>query len=146
MKSSCHSLVPFLPLFCSCQFQRLDSIQLQAPKLISWQAGILKLDSSPSTTVLYSYCFSHYSRDLCPFITNRYKPHRKHPRNVKEVCLLVHYVAMDVLLSLTHAAGMCLLSRCLVMGIHATIFSNLMLKIRHFIYTPLPFSTGISVG
>jgi hypothetical protein len=30
MKSSCHSLVPFLPLFCDCQFRRLDSIQIQA--------------------------------------------------------------------------------------------------------------------
>jgi hypothetical protein len=27
MNSSCHSLIPFLPLFCSCQFRRLDSIQ-----------------------------------------------------------------------------------------------------------------------
>jgi hypothetical protein len=25
MKFSCHSLIPFLPLFCSCQFRRLDS-------------------------------------------------------------------------------------------------------------------------
>jgi hypothetical protein len=27
MKSSLHSLTPFLPLFCSCQFRRLDSLQ-----------------------------------------------------------------------------------------------------------------------
>jgi hypothetical protein len=27
MKSSLHSLIPFLPLFCNCQFRRLDSIQ-----------------------------------------------------------------------------------------------------------------------
>jgi hypothetical protein len=27
MKSSFHSLIPFLPLFCSCQFRKLDSIQ-----------------------------------------------------------------------------------------------------------------------
>jgi hypothetical protein len=28
MKSSFRSLIPFLPLFCSCQFRRLDSIHL----------------------------------------------------------------------------------------------------------------------
>jgi hypothetical protein len=28
MKSSWHSLIPFLPLFCSCQFRRLDSTTL----------------------------------------------------------------------------------------------------------------------
>jgi hypothetical protein len=28
MKSSFHSLIPFLPLFCNCQFRRFDSIQL----------------------------------------------------------------------------------------------------------------------
>jgi hypothetical protein len=36
---SCHSLVPFLPLFCSCQFQRLDSIRFlcsQAHILAGW--------------------------------------------------------------------------------------------------------------
>jgi hypothetical protein len=27
MKSSFHSLIPFLPLFCNCHFRRLDSIQ-----------------------------------------------------------------------------------------------------------------------
>jgi hypothetical protein len=42
MKSSCHRLIPFLQLFCSYQFRRLDSIQL----LTSWHAGVPKLDSS----------------------------------------------------------------------------------------------------
>jgi hypothetical protein len=32
MKSSFHSLIPFLPLFCSCQFRRLDSIQFLCSK------------------------------------------------------------------------------------------------------------------
>jgi hypothetical protein len=39
MKSSCHSLIPFLPLFCNCQFRRLDSIQFlcsQAHILAGW--------------------------------------------------------------------------------------------------------------
>jgi hypothetical protein len=44
MKSSCHSLIPFLPLFCSCQFRRFDSIQFH----LSRQAGVLKFDYSLS--------------------------------------------------------------------------------------------------
>jgi hypothetical protein len=36
MKSSFHSLILFWPLFCSCQFRRLDSIQFLCP-----QANIL---------------------------------------------------------------------------------------------------------
>jgi hypothetical protein len=51
MKSSFHSLIPFLPLFCNCRFRRLDS----APKFISWQAGISKGDSIfLNCTLLYS--------------------------------------------------------------------------------------------
>jgi hypothetical protein len=60
MKSSFHSLIHFLPLFCNCQFRRLDSNQF----LISWQAGVPKLDSS-----LLDYCsllpntsYNHFAR------------------------------------------------------------------------------------
>jgi hypothetical protein len=38
MKSSSHSLIPFLPLFCNCQFSS------STPKLISRQAGVSKLE------------------------------------------------------------------------------------------------------
>jgi hypothetical protein len=40
MKSSFHSLIPFLRLFCICQFRRLDSIHLlcsQARILAGWR-------------------------------------------------------------------------------------------------------------
>jgi hypothetical protein len=40
MKSSFHNLIPFLPLFCNCQFRRLDSIQFlcsQAHTLAGWR-------------------------------------------------------------------------------------------------------------
>jgi hypothetical protein len=30
MRPSFHNLTPFLPLFCSCRFRRLDSVQFQA--------------------------------------------------------------------------------------------------------------------
>jgi hypothetical protein len=45
MKSSLHRVIPFLQLFCNCQFRRFDSIQFLCPKLISWQASVSKLDS-----------------------------------------------------------------------------------------------------
>jgi hypothetical protein len=40
MKSSLRSLIPFLPLFCECQFRRLDSIQFlcsQTHTLVGWR-------------------------------------------------------------------------------------------------------------
>jgi hypothetical protein len=37
---------------------------------------------------------------------------------VKNACLLVHYLAMDVLLLSVFIVGMCLLNRCLAMDIH----------------------------
>jgi hypothetical protein len=48
MKSSFHSLIHFLPLFCSCHFRRLDSIQF----LISRQAVVPKLYSSLPATLI----------------------------------------------------------------------------------------------
>jgi hypothetical protein len=59
MKSSYHSLIPSLPLFCSCQFRRLGSIQFlysQAHILAGWR---LKLDSSLSKSkLLYDWRFT----------------------------------------------------------------------------------------
>jgi hypothetical protein len=53
MKSSLHSLIHFLPLF-STQFNP------SAPKLISLQAGVSKLDSAfCATTVLYCRTLPH---------------------------------------------------------------------------------------
>jgi hypothetical protein len=108
MKSSCYSLIHFLPLF-STQFNS------SAPKVISWQARVSKLDSS-----LHS---AAPSRRLCPFITPRHGSHRKHslycyggvftgtlPGNGRPSVACVRF------------AGMCLLSRCLAMGIHVTAF------------------------
>jgi hypothetical protein len=43
---------------------------------------------------------------------------------VKEECLLVRYLAMDVLLPRARVAEMCLPSRCLAVGIHVTVCSS----------------------
>jgi hypothetical protein len=48
---------------------------------------------------------------------------RKAPSSVlMNACLLVRYLAMDVLLLRAYASGMCLLSRCLKIGICVTIY------------------------
>jgi hypothetical protein len=41
---------------------------------------------------------------------------------VKNACLLVRYLAMDILLLGSLSLGMCLPTRCLAMGVHVTIF------------------------
>jgi hypothetical protein len=66
MKSSFHSLIPFLPLFCNCQFQRLDSIQFlcsQAHILAGWS----------HETRLFTLCCSVEFF----FITTLHGPHGK---------------------------------------------------------------------
>jgi hypothetical protein len=51
VKSSCHSLIPFLPLFCRCQFRRLDSTRLDYSRLRFHNPLY-----SPSTSKSKSHC------------------------------------------------------------------------------------------
>jgi hypothetical protein len=54
MKSSFPSLIPFLPLFCSCQFRRLNSIQIpcsQAHILAGWHTGTRLFTSDYCSTL-----------------------------------------------------------------------------------------------
>jgi hypothetical protein len=112
MKPSCHRLILFLPLFCNCQFQRLDSTQFLCSQLISRQAGVPKLDSSLlfysalcCRTLLY-YHFARTTQKTQPLFLMRCR------------CL-----AMYVLLLLSLApAGMCSPSHCLVTGLYVTIY------------------------
>jgi hypothetical protein len=83
-KPSSHSLISFMPLFCNCQLNSIHS--LYSGRLSSW-------------TQLYSVLLlllGHVFR-LCPFITPHHGPQNR-AFNVKEVCLQLHYLAMDVLL------------------------------------------------
>jgi hypothetical protein len=119
MKYSVHSLIPFLPLFCSCQFRRLDTVQFNssAPKLISREAGLSKLDFSLHAT----------TRLLLFYRTLPYNHSTRTPRKtlysiVERAFLLTRFLTLEVpLLSEFACAGMCLPSRCLAMGIHVTI-------------------------
>jgi hypothetical protein len=85
MKSSFHSLIPFLPLFCSCQFRRLDSIQFlcsQAHILAGW---------SPETRLFISlYAAENF------FVTTLHGPRRKQLSIVEKACLLIRCLAMGL--------------------------------------------------
>jgi hypothetical protein len=98
----CAAKFPFLPLLCDCQFQRLDSIQFLSSK-VRIPAGC-RLEARPffsdsTITILYSLVLSFSRVLLCSFITPTHGPHEKHSCTVKGACLLVRYLAMDVLLS-----------------------------------------------
>jgi hypothetical protein len=64
MKYSLHSIIPFLPLFCSCQFRRLDSIQFlcsQAHILAGW---LLELVSVLDSTIVLCWTlpYNHFAQ------------------------------------------------------------------------------------
>jgi hypothetical protein len=113
MKSSIHSLIPFLPLFCSCQSRRLDSI-----KFPCFQAHI-PVGCRPETRLLtLDYCSMLPNTSLYPLCTD----HIENTASiVKEVYLLIRSLAVLLLLCAFACAGMCLPSRCLAIGIHIAI-------------------------
>jgi hypothetical protein len=115
MKTSFHSLIPFLPLFCNCQFRRLDSVQFfcsQAHILTGWrpETHIFTSESTATTWLLL------LTVSLCN--TSARTPRKTQP--VNKACLPRCCLAVDVVLSL---AGICLPSRCLAMCLHITILS-----------------------
>jgi hypothetical protein len=65
------SLIPLLPLFCNCQFRKLDSIQFRANILAGWRLET-RLFTPDYTFILGRVLW------LCPFITPRQGPRRKH--------------------------------------------------------------------
>jgi hypothetical protein len=105
MKSSCHSLIPFLLFF-----------------LITFDCH-LQNSAQFSTT--------HSNDLLCPFIALRNGLRRKHSISIVEVCLLIRCLAMDVLLRAYASTAMCLPSRCLAMGLYVTILSVIIIFLHH---------------
>jgi hypothetical protein len=72
MKSSCHSLIPFLPLFCNCQFQRLHSVQI-----LCSQAHILESCGSKLGSLFYNSSLLYYTVEHFIIIT-LHESRRKH--------------------------------------------------------------------
>jgi hypothetical protein len=106
MKSSLHRLIPFLVLILRLPIPktRLNSI----PQLPSSYHG--RLASRHSTLHFSDYStsvLSIRSRLVCPFITPRMEHTEKTASTVKGVCLLVRYLAMDVLLLHAYASREC---------------------------------------
>jgi hypothetical protein len=74
VKYSYHSLIPFLKLLCSYQFRRLDSFQFQAHIPTGWRVEAQPFTfGSTALLLLLGRVFW-----VCPFITHRHGPHRKH--------------------------------------------------------------------
>jgi hypothetical protein len=121
MKSSWHSLIPFLPFPAGVSSEGLTQFNSSAPEFTSWQAGVPKINSS-----LLDYCSILLYAAEHFFITTLHGPHAENTASiVKKEYLLIRCLEMDVLLLRTCAsAGMCLPSRCLAMGIHVIIGSN----------------------
>jgi hypothetical protein len=77
MKSSFYSLTPSLPLFCSCQLQRLDSVQLQAHTVVGWYpktrlftSQLLFCTALCCRTLLYNH-FARTMRKIQPLLLRK---------------------------------------------------------------------------
>jgi hypothetical protein len=88
-------------------------------RLSSWQ--FIQMHS-PSTEV-FELLTTKSNFPLCPFVTPRHGSRRKYSLSIVEkACLLIGYLAMDVLLlGALKPAGMGLPSRCLGMGLYVAI-------------------------
>jgi hypothetical protein len=82
---------------------------------------------NPIVSIVLYFC---YFVSTTPVLPNTYNHSAWTPRKtpssiVKNACLLVRYLAMDVLLLRARVAGMCLPTRCLAIGIHVNIYTYL---------------------
>jgi hypothetical protein len=79
-------------------------------------------------------------RQTVPSYNSSARTPQKTPSSVvKNACLLVHYLPMDVLLLLRfYASGMCLPSRCLAMGICVTIYTCYHCELWLHVIVPCP--------
>jgi hypothetical protein len=101
MKSSFHSLIPFLPLFCNCQFRRLDSTQFNSSAL---KLHILAGWRLETRLILLSWTllYNNFARTI-----------QKTEEGVFTAPLHVSCVFV--------AAGMCLPSRWLAMNVYSGV-------------------------
>jgi hypothetical protein len=115
-----HGIFFSQPNFFLCNYSEIanseDSTQFNssAPKLISWQVGVSKLNSS-----------RHYYCSLLPntFYNHFARTTQKTTSVVMIACFLIRCLAVDdPLLRSLAPAGMCLPSRCQAMGIRVTIW------------------------
>jgi hypothetical protein len=96
MKSSLHSLIHFLPLFCQLQTAEFNTV----------------VDNSQMN-----------SSSGEPFFITTLHGHAENTTSiVKKACLLIRCLTVNVLsLRAFASAGMCLLGRCLTVGLYVTV-------------------------
>jgi hypothetical protein len=110
MKSSFNSLIPFLPLFCNCQFRRLDSIQFlcsHAHISAGW-----RLETRNSTLFNWTFLYNSFARTT----------QKTQPLYFWEgvfTALLHKNGSYSIVACVFVAAGMCLPSRCLAMNVYS---------------------------
>jgi hypothetical protein len=117
LKCSWHSLIPFCHFFSITFYCHLQNST-------KFSRILFCTPSTVTSTVPQNTSYNYFARTL-----------RKTPSYiVQNVCLLVCYIAMDVLLLSACVAGMCLQNRCLAMVIHVTIFKNVSEEPAAFIF------------
>jgi hypothetical protein len=100
LMSSFHSLIPLLPLFCSCLFRRLDCIQFLCYK------AYIPAGWPPETRLsTLNYCSLLLGPVLCPIYNPLGTDHTENTASiVKEACLLVRCLLINVLLLQAYAS------------------------------------------
>jgi hypothetical protein len=109
MKSSFHSLIPFLPLFCNCQFRRLGSIQFQAHILAGWR---LKTRLNSTRLPKLILLFRHFA----------WTTRKTQPLYCWEGVLIAPFHSNEMYSNwacIFFALGMGLPSRCLAMNVYS---------------------------
>jgi hypothetical protein len=107
MKSSFHNLIPFLPLFCNCQYQRLLS---SIPLLPSSYPGRLASQNWTDCSQLNSFLCNHFS----------WTTQKTQPLWCWEgmfTALLHSNRSYSIVACIFVAMGMCLPSSCLAMDV-----------------------------
>jgi hypothetical protein len=88
MKSSWRSLSPFLPLFCNCQFRRLDSIRILCSQIHI--LAVWRLETRFYSTRLFT--------NKRFFLTALHGPRRKHSISIVETsCLQRRCITTEVI-------------------------------------------------
>jgi hypothetical protein len=133
VKSSWHSLIPFpslilqlpipktrinsIPLLPSSYPGRLASWNLTLHSRLNYTCSLLDYFVPSSECVLFLPLGTDHTENTA-FI-------------VKEVCLMISYLTLDVLMLHAYASWKCVLpSRCLVMGIHITICNTFTIAVQ----------------
>jgi hypothetical protein len=130
--STCMTKLPSAIFICSTTVTEWSLHNTQAAShLFMWVVSFLRCNNKIRATPNTLNFWPHFTTPLihctvfwlCPLIIPRHGLHGKHRLVLPRMCLLVRYLAMDILLLLSAYASGYLPSRCLAICICVTIFS-----------------------